>query len=385
MLVRWSGVLIGVAGGLSLYGQPPAAPDYAKDVRPIFERSCLPCHQSKGAGPFSFETLKDVRRHAVLIRTMALSGSMPPTPYASEHGALSLAPPLSDADRVTLQSWFRAGMPGAEQEAPQQADAPLIGERIELPALPEVRAEGAPYALEFTVPWDGAKTVQGFQWKSEAPLAVRRALLSWSDEAILPREMPVHDFGGQQVIGMLAPGYRGWRLPEGAGLRSGGKHLRVVLWLHPTGKPEPIQIAIHPEWSQPKESAQLLTLEHAPFEIKPNSNPVFTLSTQLAESARLVSVLPEARFSASTVIVWATPPGQPKKKLFSTVKWDPLWTGHFAFPAPVRLPKGTKIDAEFHFNNDERCQKNAGREPELIRSGSGKDDEICRLHLVMVP
>ncbi len=385
MLLRWLGVGAWAAGSWALLGRD-AEPDYASDIRPILDRSCMPCHTESGVGPFSFARQESVVRHSALIRVQALSGSMPPTPYTSDFGPISLAPPLSDEDRVLLQRWIRQGKPGTASPGEREPSPPAAMEGgLQMPTLPKLRLEGAPYGLEYTIPVpEGITDITGWDWRAESPRSVRRVLLSWSDEPIAPRET-AFEFGSEKVIGMLAPGYAAYRLPEGTSLKPEGRYLRIQQWMHPSGRAESAQIALAPVAARAGDAAQLLSLNHPGFEIKPESNPVLTLRHTLDRAARLHSVLPEARFYASRVTVRLIEPGKPSRVAFHTLRWSPLWTGHFAFPKPISLPKGTEIVAEIQYNNDERCPMNEGKKPELILSGPGINQEACRLHMVLLP
>src|SRR5262245_47428031 len=56
----------------------PANPTFAKDVLPIFQRSCQVCHRPDQMAPFSLLTYDDARPWARSIKTKVETRYMPP-------------------------------------------------------------------------------------------------------------------------------------------------------------------------------------------------------------------------------------------------------------------------------------------------------------------
>ena len=51
---------------------------YYKDIVPIFNEKCLPCHRESGYGPFSLASYHDVAKRAKFIGYVTEQGIMPP-------------------------------------------------------------------------------------------------------------------------------------------------------------------------------------------------------------------------------------------------------------------------------------------------------------------
>jgi mono/diheme cytochrome c family protein len=65
-------------------GQPAVASagvTYAKDIAPVFQRSCQQCHQPDSVGPMSLVTYQQVRPWARAIKQKVVAGEMPPYRY----------------------------------------------------------------------------------------------------------------------------------------------------------------------------------------------------------------------------------------------------------------------------------------------------------------
>src|SRR5688572_1922580 len=71
-------VAVGAATLAAEQAAPAAAVTFAKDIAPIFQRSCQQCHQPDSIGPMSLVTYQDVRPWARSIRQRVVAGEMPP-------------------------------------------------------------------------------------------------------------------------------------------------------------------------------------------------------------------------------------------------------------------------------------------------------------------
>ena len=83
-LVTLALALVAVAAfGITARAQTPAkpgqpTPTFAKDVAPIFQRSCQVCHRPNSIAPMSLLTYEDARPWARSIRNKVVARDMPP-------------------------------------------------------------------------------------------------------------------------------------------------------------------------------------------------------------------------------------------------------------------------------------------------------------------
>jgi hypothetical protein len=318
---------------------------------------------------------------------------MPPCGVASDFGEFCIAKPLTDAHIVTLQEWLRNGAP--EGEGAPKAPVRTKGWRMGKPDMvlqpattPQLPLEGNPVwrALIIDPKHTKALRISGFDIQPLAPRTVRHALLAvaagsdklqWSTNGTL-------DQSAKRLIGAWAPGYPAWRLPEGVSMvLQPGERLVAQVLLVPTGKVEAPQFDlglyvsddegdIEPEW---------ISMEVKQFQINAYEELTLSMETTLAKDVRVISVLPEARFFAYSVMVRTAPE---RKVLLRTFKWSPYWIGNYAFAQPVALAKGTKIVSEITYENELHSLINEGNRPRDVFSGPGLREEVCRTHLLVV-
>src|SRR5437868_8154666 len=108
------GLTIGVARA-----QTGAAGDvtFSKDVAPILQRSCQPCHRPNGVAPMSLVTYEEVRpwARAIKFRTSLgpHAGVMPPWFVEKDLGIQKFKndPSLSDEEIARIGQWVNGGSP----------------------------------------------------------------------------------------------------------------------------------------------------------------------------------------------------------------------------------------------------------------------------------
>ena len=84
--------------------------DYGRDVAPILERHCVPCHRAGQVAPFALDDYASARQRAKLIATVTASRYMPPWKASHLVGAEMLGERrLTLAEIATLKSWAATG------------------------------------------------------------------------------------------------------------------------------------------------------------------------------------------------------------------------------------------------------------------------------------
>ncbi len=101
---------------------PMSTPTFAKDVAPIFQRSCQACHHAGTAAPMSLVTYEEVRPWARSIQQRVVNRDMPPWHLDKTVGIRHYKNDrsLSDAEIATIARWVDAGAPlGNAADAPK--------------------------------------------------------------------------------------------------------------------------------------------------------------------------------------------------------------------------------------------------------------------------
>jgi mono/diheme cytochrome c family protein len=86
---------------------------YSRDVAPIFQESCVSCHQPESIGPMSLTSYEQVRPYAQLIKRKVESRDMPPFQLDTNIGIQEIKGDwrLSKEQIATIAAWVDAGAP----------------------------------------------------------------------------------------------------------------------------------------------------------------------------------------------------------------------------------------------------------------------------------
>jgi len=95
---------------LSLCYSGPA-PSFSRDVLPILQTHCQPCHRLGEVAPMPFLTYRQTRPWAKAIREAVLLKKMPPWFAEPGYGPFANDRSLSAQDIETLVKWSEAGAP----------------------------------------------------------------------------------------------------------------------------------------------------------------------------------------------------------------------------------------------------------------------------------
>src|SRR5262245_51460149 len=97
----------------------PDNPTFARDVLPIFQKSCQACHRPGQMAPFSLLTYDDARPWVRSIKTKVETRYMPPWHLDRTVGEYDPDPSLSDVEIATILKWVERGAPrGDMNDAP---------------------------------------------------------------------------------------------------------------------------------------------------------------------------------------------------------------------------------------------------------------------------
>ncbi len=102
--------------------EPESETSYHRDVRPIFERSCMGCHTEGAIGPFTLTSFDDASNYAPLIKTAVQNRTMPP--WLADPGCNNYVadPSLTDDEIGLIAAWVDEGAPEGD---PADYVAPL--------------------------------------------------------------------------------------------------------------------------------------------------------------------------------------------------------------------------------------------------------------------
>jgi hypothetical protein len=381
-----------------LYSQPIT---FNRQIAPILYNNCSSCHRPGEAAPFSLLSYQDAKSKGPLIAAVTASRVMPPWkadpasyPYRDEHR-------LKDAEIDLLKQWVKAGMPegdGPKPAAPKFNSGWQLGEPdliVEMPAGYKVPADGPDIYRNIALPLGltEEKWITAIDMKPTARSVVHHVLY-FGDPTGKVHE---HPQDGEQ------PGFSGMRAgnatvplggPEGLALNlAKGSDLVIQYHFHPTGKPETERSVVGLYFAKQAPERRLFSIQMPPLyslfaglKIPAGEQDyVVRDSYTLPADIDAVGVGAHAHYLGKKLKMTATLPNGEIKTLLSIGDWDFAWQDRYFFKDFVSLPRGTRLDAEVHWDNSASNPHNPSNPPIPITWGEQSKDEMGSVSLIAVP
>ena len=380
-------------------GALAATPTYNRDIAPLLYENCAGCHRPGQVAPFSLLTYQDAAKRAAQIATVTAGRYMPPWKAELGYGHFQNERRLSDAQIALIREWASHGAPEGD---PKQKPAPpefasgwLAGKPDAVLTLPkpfEIPADGRDIFQCFVIPMDfGAQRyVKTVEFHPGNAKVVHHALffLDISGEARrLAGESPGGGypcFGGPRImpaggLGGWAPGAIPHALPAGIGyVIEKGADLVIQLHYHPDGKPESDQSSIGLTFTE--ESSKGLTnftvgarrldlaAGDAHYEVKEWGI--------IPQDVELIGITPHAHLLCKDMKVDAVYPDGRTESLIWIKDWDFNWQGQYRYVTSIELPKGTRIEMRYVYDNSENNPHNPSHPPRRVKFGEQTTDEM---------
>jgi hypothetical protein len=100
----------------------------------------------------------------------------------------------------------------------------------------------------------------------------------------------------------------------------------------------------------------------------------------------VLSIAPHSHYLARDMKVTAHFPNGNTVPLIWIKDWDFNWQGQYRYDTPVALPKDTRIELEYVFDNSENNPRNPAHPPVRVRWGEQTTDEMALAFLgIVVP
>lgn len=415
---RWSRLLAGPPLALALFGPTGsgvlgAEPvTYHEQVAPLIHRHCLPCHREDGdSAPFPLRTLEEARKHGREMADVTASGFMPPwLPAPDEIGGLAGERRLAPAEIALFRAWVNGGMaegdPAKAVAAPPPPGDWTLGPPdlvVRMPAVYSVPPEGKDVYRHFVLPVniDRKRWVRAWQFRprSRAVHHIFVMLDRTTEGRRRDAADPEPGFPGMDTpVGIELPGTflqlaaRRRRPPaaHGHGLGPGTGH--------GSGDPNapsnpgstraaPIRgrLLLHRSAPRVRQPVKLALINYE-IDLPPgSSNVVIRDEVTLPAAADLLGLLPHSHYLCRHIEARAHYPDGRVQRLFRIPDWDFNWQGDYTLQSPLRLPAGTRLTAEFTFDNTPANPRNPSNPPKHVRYGANTTDEMAELWMQFVP
>jgi mono/diheme cytochrome c family protein len=375
-----------------------AAPTYNRDIAPVLYKNCAECHRPGQVAPFSLLTYEDARKRAAIIASVTEKRYMPPWKAEPGYGHFADERRLTDAEIARIAAWAKAGAP--EGEAKDKPAVPLFALGW-LAGKPDAVLSTKPFAISadgrdifqcFVVPmnFDSERYVKTVEFHPGNPSVVHHALffLDMTGEARrLAGESPDGSypcFGGPRIVpagglGGWAPGATPSPLPAGmAHVVEKGADLVMQIHYHPDGKPETDRSELGLTFTG--ESTKGLTnflLGNRRIDLPPGeAHAEVKDSAVVPQDVELIGITPHAHLLCKEMKVEAHLPDGSTQPLIWIKDWDFNWQGQYRYAAPMKLPKGTRVEMRYTYDNSEANPHNPSHPAKRVRFGEQTTDEM---------
>ena len=348
----------------------PPTPDYAADVAPIIQRSCVQCHSAGNIAPFVYASYADVQAHAALVRGDLLTKRMTPWHADSHYGVFSNSTALTPAEIATLFAWTSAGAargtgadPLAGATATAVSDWPLgppdLIVSIPKQTLPATGLVDYRY-LTVAVPVTADTWLRAAVVKPGNTANVHHALVF---EGTL---LDVINIGGG-LGGFFAgyvPGLQQTWFPDGSGklLHKGGS---VTFQMHyvTTGQAATDQSQIGLYFAASAPARQLLTKSAytTTIAIPPGAKEYereATFTPSATKDVLLYELNPHMHLRGKRFKYEALYPDGTSEVLLNVPQYDFHWQSEYRLAQPKRLPAGTTLHVVGAYDNSAQNDEN---------------------------
>jgi len=359
----WSAVVATlIVGALPAHGWAQAAPrpvTFAKDVAPIFQRSCQNCHHPGSIAPMSLVTYEAARPWARSIKQRVSARSMPPWHLDRTVGIRKFKddPSLTDEEIATIVAWVDGGAARGNQ-----ADMPPpltfdddnrwhIGTPdliVTMPAEHTVAAQAADWWGSFTADSGLSedryiKAVEAKPGQDGGMRVVHHAITSLVDD-VDDREESEGD-----TLVEYAVGKNGDVFPEGSGkLMKAGAKINFNVHYHAVGESikdrTSVGIVFYPKGVVPKHVVKTVGISDYDFDLSPGeSNLRSDIYHKFDKPTRLVGFMPHMHHRGKATCMEAIYPNMTVQQLNCVDRFDFQWQIAYNYADDVTplLPAGT--------------------------------------------
>lgn len=385
---------------------------YYKDVLPIIQENCQSCHRPAGlnisglVAPMSFMTFEETRPWARSIARKVETREMPPWFASAPKGVFENERSLTDHEIDTILNWVDAGAPvGNHADAPPARvfaeevndgwshGTPDLVIRMPEPFVFPDEAYDLNKAFKVQLTEDLLPEnvwVRGWELRTGAAgsgvhhmcLFERSEDVAAVQNGATPSEAAV-PLGG--LLSCVAEGAESGMLPDGYGLElKTGSTLEFNM--HFNKEPGPgtafesqAEVGFFIENRPVKYKVLNNSLANNGFEIPPNvSNYRIGTARTLKKDILVLNYWPHGHFRAVGARYTAFYPDGREELLLDVPNYDQSWQLTYKYKEPKFMPKGTRIEADFWYDNTaERGLQRGFSADRALGFGDRTNDEMA--------
>ena len=406
-----SAALCGAAVSPAVAGQGRTAPQvtFSADIAPIVFARCGGCHRPQGAAPFSLLSYAAARPRASVIAQVTKDRVMPPWKSEPGYGEFIDHVHLTNAEIDRIQRWAAEGAPEGDPRnlppTPAWTEGWQLGRptmTLSFPAPFVVPADGRDFSRIFVLrlPVTAPTYVKGLEFRPGDAGVVHHANIR-IDTTPGSRELDEQDpelgYTGLLRSSAVYPDghFLGWTpgqvaplLPKGLAWQlNPGTDLVVEIHFVPDGRVREVQptVGLYFTDEPPDRTPAMLRLGRQNIEISAGEPRYVTSDSYvLPVDVDVQAVQPHAHYRAREVKGTATLPDGRSTPLIYIKDWDYRWQHVYRYVTPLTLPKGTRIDLQYVFDNSSGNPRNPHQPPQPVRWGQRSTDEMGDLWVQML-
>ena len=375
-------------------------PTFNRDVAPILYKNCSNCHRPGEVAPFALLTYEDAAKRAQQIAAITQARVMPPWKATPGFGEFQDERRLTEQQIATLRDWAMHGAPeGESKEKPMPpvfATGWMAGQPdqvIEMTHPYSVPAEGPDQFRCFVVPLNAAEDeyVNTVEFRAGNPKIVHHAILFLdnSGEGRKKEAAPGEGYDcvggpGLDITGALggwAPGATPATSRPGIAVTiKKGSDLVMQVHYHLDGKPEQDQSKLGLKFSKepPTKGLTLFVLGNQRIDIPPGENHyVVKASGVIPMDSEALAIFPHAHYLCKDMKVDAYLPDGSVQPLIWIKDWDFNWQGAYRYASSVKLPKGTRLEMQYTYDNSAANPHNPSNPPREVKFGEQTTNEMA--------
>jgi hypothetical protein len=388
-------LLIGIAGALAAAAAPPT---FNHDIAPILYKNCATCHRPGEVAPFSLLTYQDAAKRAKQIATVTHSRFMPPWKAEPGFGSFQNERRLTDEQIAILGEWAANGAP--EGDAAEKPTPPVFAEGWQagqpdkvftLPDKFSLAGEGPDQYRCFVIPMnlDHDVYVKAFEFRPDNRRVVHHAII-FTDPTGASRRLARNGssyqcfggpgFGPTGLVGGWAPGGSPGVFAKGMELTvAKGTDLVLQIHYHPSGKAELDQSSLGMTFGDaPTIGRGLILMNSRAINIPAGeSHYVVKTGTTIPQDVEVLGITPHAHYLAKDMQIDAHLPDGSVTPLIRIKDWDFNWQGQYRYSTPVKLPKGTRVELEYTYDNSAANPRNPSNPPVGVHWGEQTTNEMA--------
>jgi peroxiredoxin len=331
---------------------------YDQTIAPLLLEKCVACHRPGGVAPWAMTSYEQVRGFAPMMREVLRTKRMPPWQADPHYGDFIGDRSISTEQLKTLVHWIEAGAPRGSGGDPL-ADTKHVWSEWTM-GKPDLIIETPPYK----VPAVGAVT---YQYPRVANPLGRDVWIRGIE--ILPgrRDVVHHVLAGLEdprraqfpgsvgELGGYAPGKNAAPYPADTGiLLRKEADFRFQMHYTPNGKAvtDVTRVGLYLSEQAPRHELKMTLIMNTALAIPAGAKDYSeTLSHVFDRDVMLYSLLPHAHLRGKAAKYTAFYPSGGSEVLLSVPNYDFNWQPTYFLKNPKRIPRGTKLVLDMHWDN----------------------------------